>query len=351
MAMFVPLGFLLSALFSKHRFIIPTAILFSLTIETLQLFLMRGLFEWDDVVSNTIGACIGILLYQAITKIPAEKSRRIITTSISSAFILTCLIVFACGYGTVEADSTVRNYCFQVDSLFHSGGVLAINGFCFRYEYPSSDYTLLLRTENGTQIELDKETVTRPDVNEYFSCEYDYTASGFRAIGSVEEGEYEILIKWPWSIALSTGVFVGPSIHYVPEKEFIAPAIEAEFVENGILRVYQPDVHCWVYQYQGSLYWIANKDFYFEDDGSTIIQYQLWTTQTEKLPQHRRDNNWLWDNISGNFEDYEIRGDFGPYRVMKRKLPTEYSISSIETGYFKDGKWIWREFFRPYYEF
>ena len=53
-AMFVPFGFILSAVLPKRRFIIPTAIIFSLTIETLQLVLMRGLFEWDDVISNTI---------------------------------------------------------------------------------------------------------------------------------------------------------------------------------------------------------------------------------------------------------------------------------------------------------
>ena len=45
MAMFVPFGFILSAVLTKRRFIIPAAIVFSLTIETLQLVLMRGLFE------------------------------------------------------------------------------------------------------------------------------------------------------------------------------------------------------------------------------------------------------------------------------------------------------------------
>ena len=105
------------------------------------------------------------------------------------------------------------------------------------------------------------------------------------------------------------------------------------------------------YQRNGALYWIVDEYFNFEEDGSTYIQYQLWTTQTENLPKHRLENNWLWDNIGGNFEDYEIKDDFGPYRVMKRELPKEYSITSIVTGYYKDGKWIWQEYFRPIYEF
>jgi len=78
-----------------------------------------------------------------------------------------------------------------------------------------------------------------------------------------------------------------------------------------------------------------------------VIFNQLWTTQTEKLPQERLDNNWLWDNIGGNFEEYEIQSDFGEYRVMRRELPTEYSITAIVTGYHKNGKWIWRNYFRP----
>ena len=55
--------------------------------------------------------------------------------------------------------------------------------------------------------------------------------------------------------------------------------------------------------------------------------------------------------ITSADEEYELDGDYGDYRIMKRDLPTEYSITSIETGYHKNGKWIWREFFRPIYEF
>ena len=354
MAMFVPFGFMLSGVLLKRCFIIPAAIVFSLTIETLQLVLMRGLFEWDDVISNTIGAAIGVLLFQTAIKVIAEKHRITIITSISAAFMIACIMVVIHnhGAGDVESDSTPRAYCFQVDSVEFTDGTIELNGFTFRYEHSSSDYSLLLRAEDGTRIELEKEIVPRSDVNNYFLCDYDYTSSGFTARGAVEEGEYEVLIKWPWSIALSTGVFINSDgVHYVSEKEFEAPEIEAEFVEHGVLRVYRPDFHCWVYQYEGSLYWIVDQDFNFEEDDTTYIQYQLWTSQTENLPQKRLDNNWLWDNIGGNFEDYEVQGDFGEYRVMRRELPTEYPIIAIVTGYHKNRKWIWRNYFRPIYDF
>lgn len=352
MALFVPFGFMLSTVFPKQRFIIPTAIVFSLTIETLQLVLMRGLFEWDDVISNTIGAAVGVLLFQTVNKLVAEKHRSTIISSISTAFIIACLMVVIHNHGSggVEADSTPRAYCFQVDSVEFTDGTIELNGFTFRYEHSSSDYSLLLRAEDGTRIELEKEIVPRSDVNNYFLCDYDYASSGFTARGAVEEGEYEVLIKWPWSIALSTGVFINSDgVHYVSEKEFEAPEINADFIQKGVVRVYRPDFHCWIYQYEGSLYWIVDQDFYFETDGSTYIQFQLWTTQPEKLPQKRIESGWNWDNIGGMFEDYEIDGDFGDYRVMKREIPTDYAITSIETGYHNNRKWVWQEFFRPIY--
>ena len=61
-------------------------------------------------------------------------------------------------------------------------------------------------------------------------------------------------------------------------------------------------------------------------------------------------NGSLWDNVGGYFEKYEIDG-YASYRVMKRSLPTKYAITSIETGYYVDGDWIWREFFRLIYAF
>ncbi len=112
----------------------------------------------------------------------------------------------------------------------------------------------------------------------------------------------------------------------------------------------QPDYHCWVYQIGSELYWVVDRDFNFEEDGSTYIKYQLWTTQTDRLPASRLTNGHFWDNIGGYFEDYEIKGDFGRCRVMRREIPKEYAVTSIVTGYHKSGKWVWKSYFRPLYE-
>ena len=351
MAMFIPFGFLLSSCLPRRRSIILAAILFSFTIETLQLFLMRGLFEWDDVISNTIGAAIGGGLYRLLEAFLVERNLIIASTVAAIVFAFISLSVLIIGRNSIEEDSSSRAYCFQIDDVVVDEELI-LSGFAFQYDQPDREYSLELRSiKDGTKTSLVTSTTARLDVEDYFGN--GQKNIGFTAMGSADlDSQYEVFIKWPWVVPISTGVFVSSSgVHYVREKEFSPPSIVAPFVEDGILRVYRPDYHCWIYQYEGALYWIADQDFYFEDDGSTYIQYQLWTTQTDKLPQHRLDNNWLWDNIGGNFEDYELEGDWNGYRVMKRELPTAYPITSVLTGYHKDGKWIWKEYFRPYYEF
>ena len=104
--MFMPFGFLLSSIVTKHRLVFPAAILFSLIIETLQLFLMRGLFEWDDVVSNTIGAIMGIGLFLIFDKYINEKHRAIIMKSLATFILIACAVIVVRGHGKVEVNNT-----------------------------------------------------------------------------------------------------------------------------------------------------------------------------------------------------------------------------------------------------
>lgn len=357
--MFIPFGFLTASLFkgsSSVRWLpvvaILAAVFLSLTIETLQLTMFRGLFEWDDVVSNATGALIGMLMFLVFEKAFGNHFR-ILEIIAGSLTVILCLLVAVSEQGgkDAQADDSLRAYCFQVDGVSVENGVINLEGFAFMNDRSASEFGLILRAEDR-DVNLEIKRCDRPDVNRYFSCEYDYTSSGFIATGKVEEDkEYEIVVKWPWFCALPTGVFIsGSEVRYVREKEAIPLGLDADFVNDGVLLVSRPDFHCWVYQYEGALFWVADPDFNFEEDGSTYIQYQLWTTQKDRLPEKRLENGYLWDNIGGYFEKYEIKGNFGQYRVMKRDLPTAYAITAIVTGYYKDGAWIWKEYFRPRYE-
>ena len=65
-AMYIPFGFLLPCcfkLFEKYWNIIYVAIGSSVIIELIQVVFKIGLFEVDDIISNTLGSVIGFLIY------------------------------------------------------------------------------------------------------------------------------------------------------------------------------------------------------------------------------------------------------------------------------------------------
>ena len=400
------------------------ALSFSLIIESLQLTLVRGLAEADDLFTSTLGAILGICSYEVLRKLSEERFFEVVLaiiqktpirkipirkTPISStkngfrhrfetlssviraAFVLICLAVLIFGRITypLKENNLTRSFCFQVDEASTHDNNLTLRGFAFGYDRRQVPPRLFLRpTKTRNEADMDvtlRQTKTgnkadrninirltetedtivldvnygaaRPDVNEYFLCDYDYTNVGFTATGIVNpETEYEIFIEWPLTKPVSTGGYIlGEDVHRVATLtgtgRFELPNLPANYVKNGTLLVCRPDIHIWVFQYDGYLYWVADEEFHFEDDGLTYIQYLLWTTQIEKLPPDRLKANLFWFNLSGYFEKYEISGDFGNYRVMRCELPTEYSITAVLTGYCKDGEWVWANSFRPVYVF
>jgi glycopeptide antibiotics resistance protein len=65
-AVFIPLGFALPVLFQRVQSFVQVMILSfatSLLAETMQLILKVGCFDVDDLLLNTVGGCMGFLLY------------------------------------------------------------------------------------------------------------------------------------------------------------------------------------------------------------------------------------------------------------------------------------------------
>ena len=68
--LFVPLGFFLSLLYKKYNRVSNIALagfLFSLSIEIVQMF-GRGSTDINDLITNTVGACLGYFLYKLLSK-------------------------------------------------------------------------------------------------------------------------------------------------------------------------------------------------------------------------------------------------------------------------------------------
>lgn len=76
--LFVPLGFFLPLLYKKYYHIKPVAItgfLFSLSVEIAQMF-DWGSSDINDLITNTIGACLGYLIYCLLSNIMPDNLRK-----------------------------------------------------------------------------------------------------------------------------------------------------------------------------------------------------------------------------------------------------------------------------------
>lgn len=266
------------------------------------------------------------------------------------------------------------SWVYQVDSIEGKDKQLEIKGWAFALNQNAGENQfeiILHNTETGKNIYPKISYEAREDVNEYFLCEYDYTQSGFIVVLSEKKlkgGVYEILLRPENSKkAYATNVYYAEGkMTFVNPEEFVPLNVAGTdletVVENGVLRVYRPDYGMYVYQYEGELYWIAESWYDFVEN-DTYVQYQIFTTQVNNLPQDRLDHGWYWSNIGFYFKTKEMtEWNTGSYRVAKSVLPTEYSVRQIRTGNHTDGipeayksnytlGWIWKTNFRPWYEF
>jgi len=93
--LFVPFGFFLPLLYKKYHHIktvVLTGFLFSLSIEIVQMF-GWGSTDINDLITNTVGACLGYFVYYLLSKVlPNNMRKQFQSTSINDmlkVFLLT----------------------------------------------------------------------------------------------------------------------------------------------------------------------------------------------------------------------------------------------------------------------
>ena len=286
---------------------------------------------------------------------------------------------------TFRAVTDKNLYAYQIEELDTDSENLILKGWFFelmkaRNEENEMDKgkkigIVLYNLGSGKEIDKeDSETVysglfmnlqytTRNDVNEYFKCEYDYSKCGFIATISLnsvdlQNGFYQIIFKpekeGATGLAIDSTLYIdkGKLSYIDPRKaiEIDATGTELEeVVKKGICVASNSEKHICVYQYGWTLYWIADEGYNFEEDGSTVIQYQIDTTQFDRLPENRRNNGYYWADNWATFERHEKT--YGKYRVLSMDIPLDYSVTRITTGYIAEGRWIWKSYIRPIYNF
>ena len=267
-----------------------------------------------------------------------------------------------------EQDLVIRGWFFELKKYrntereTHARNKLGILLYNIDNEF-EKDLAGYIKPQMGVSMRVD--FFERSDVNEYFKCEYDYSSCGFEA--RIEKSNldlmnevYQIIFKPDYEktdgILSNTYIDKGKLCYVNPQKKIQIEVLGTDLekvVNNGVCVASNKDNKIAIYQYNWKLYWIAEKGYNFDEDGSTYIQYQIGTTQFHKLPSGRTDNGWYWDNIGTDFENNEITNTMncGEYRVYVRDIPIDYSVTGIETGYYNNGKWEWYEFVRPRYSF
>ncbi len=101
---FIPFGLLLSLNFKKAALwrLLIVVFVFSMGVETLQFIFAIGTTDATDVVTNTLGGLVGLVLYRLVNKVvKVEIMDRVITAvgmTVFVAFILLRLLVFKVRY-------------------------------------------------------------------------------------------------------------------------------------------------------------------------------------------------------------------------------------------------------------
>lgn len=322
--LFMPLGYMLADNLPKKR-VFLLCLSLSLLIELIQFKTGLGICEFDDLISNSIGAIVGIMANSYYGKIALiRKYRYIWNIMFLIAGLAGCIISSSNKVSMVYE----TQFDFDVDNLKTEGNDILFSGICKIYGRESLEYNILLIGEK----------------DKYFA-KTDLSGDEYRAkVDDIPGGEYEIGIQFKGFKPISTKTYIENGlIKYV--KEAPAPEIEGtdiEFmIENGTLKAYEPKYDAFIYQVDKKLYWLIGEKF----DASLI--YHLYTDKTEKLPKNRIQ--YGFDNRSfgiGSKKEVTDMYNCGKYRVFIDIIPEEYYVTAIMVGMNKGSELFWEQYFR-----
>ena len=323
--LFIPLGYLLPDLFRRKWLSFLIALLISFAVETLQYLTGRGQFDVDDLICNSSGALIGILLWILLQRPIKAKPLvgKLISIVMLCSGLVGCVIAPRSGYPV----NYMKQFEFKISSVSVDGGELQINGVCSTYNRNTPDYELLL-----TDTPL---TTTISD-------------GTFTATGKIDPGKYELSIKFRGFGKISTGTYIRlseseSSVEYVPGDVNVPFAVP----EGYILKAYNSDQETYVFEdtVGQRLVWHIG----WPISNATEVIYHIQTNEPDKLPEHRKqysfDNRGFRVPKDGSPAKNELKSVDG-YRVFEREIPQEYNVTAITVGFNTSGTITWVDYFR-----
>ncbi len=320
-ALFIPCGYLFSAVLPSKRSAILAGILLSLAIEIIQYYTGRGSTDIDDFFNNTIGVLIGVALYLAVLQLNRRTEKRLL--SIGAA----CLLTAASGIGCIQmrgvtggTSPNVNQFDFRIDSVEITDG-LSFSGQCSTYYLPTPDYTIDLKGKRTVEAET--------NIN----------GDTFTAKAEVpQHGTYEVLIKFKGFSRVSTATYIKDgNVVYVPAETGSLP--DDPRLHGAVLKAYSAAYNTYVYEKDGSLLWLIGYDI----EDTTEIILHIDTNEPEKLPENRK--KYGFDNLGFHAIKNEVE-PIGQYRVFVKELPENYNITGVTVG-LNSNSWVtWSHRFR-----
>ena len=322
-----------------------------------------------------------------LRKEETDLKKRILRISAEVLILLMAIIVFVLVNDQITQNRKKRInkiedsylYAYQVESISINDNDLVLDGWFVELESVRNQSiivdkdnklgVLLYNTNNNQENDksiveglcMDVSYSDRPDVNEYLKCEYDYSHCGFKASINLdqidlEKGQYQIVFK-PDNDSLNgvmSDTYVNKGkLQFVNSEDYIELDVSGtsleKVVNNGIYVAGCKDYSVCIYQYDSSLYWIVSTESMRNNDYG--VQWAIDTTQYGKISPERIEKGQYWEEYSDSFTDYEITDDSycDKYRVYKRELPKDFSITIMYTGFWNNTERIWLRYFRPVY--
>ena len=330
--LFVPIGYFLVSvvdIFGKRKYFITiiACILFSVVIEAIQYRFHLGLFDVDDLISNTAGAVIGLILRNLVS----GKSHLVACLSFVLAGIVGCII--ASPHGNVDG-FYIKQFDFHITNISNENGFITIHGDCSIYEQDNElKYNIILI-----------DTIKKQDI----TAKTQITDNHFVASAPINSDDrYAVYVQFSGYRPIKTLTYIhGETIEYVetelPALKVQCPDVEA-LLSEGTLKAYNHEYDTYVYQIENRLYWVIGTDL---NEGTEVI-YQIHTSNPDKLPEERR--KYKFDN-NGFFVGKEIKSSneryCGKYLIYEREIPDDYPVVAICVGYSESGRIKWSAYFR-----
>ena len=289
-----------------------------------------------------------------------------------------CAVVIVIAFGVNQKINLDRSRTYEVSDNVYSilkmitkaeinGNQLEISGWAFDKEiYNESSTCEVILQDKETGEALWPKMVEEPKVIEIvdgYTEGRDYSGASFEGslkINKLDESSvYEILIRYTTDFIDENGneqkyvktittdrfLYQGQMSEYNP-KMFIVPEVVGtdleKVIQEGTLCYFSQD-GMYIYKHNNSIYYIADLNFPFAENSLTEIPLHIFPVDKEKLSSEFKDAGF--ENRDIMFENYELSGQFGKYRVAVRELPEDYAIAYIKTGLFSsvDSAWVWKK--------